>query len=230
MPDDRYVLPPKEQAAKDRVYAYLCVHAAPIMDILHTMSLRETYQKLTSTPQAASMGKILWVVAVREIFDQTQPGGSSPVGSWESIDQMRMMAASDIRLQVADYVGDIWRDKQGEAVDCRIAINQFIRDGLRETGIEDSEPHFLTESMAVMMEAAMEGLIVAHECWGVDGLNPDEQRLRDALEENAEAYEPHNPWRKDDRKTIEEGTKSVVANFEKMIVGFRKEVEDGQGN
>jgi len=230
MPDDRYVLPPKEQAAKDRVYAYLSVHAAPIMDILHTMSLRETYEKLTSTPQAASMGKILWVVAVREIFDQTQPGGSSPVGSWESIDQMRMMAASDIRLQVADYVSDIWRDGEGVAVDCRNAMNEFITHGLREIGVEGGRPHFLTESMAQLMEAAMEGLIVAHECWGTDGLNPDAQRLRDALEENAEAFEPHNLWKKDDKETIVNGTKSVVANFEKMIVGFRKEVEDGQGN
>tara|TARA_B100000586_G_scaffold112872_1_gene81306 strand:- start:1205 stop:1897 length:693 start_codon:yes stop_codon:yes gene_type:complete len=230
MPDDRYVLPPKEQAAKDRIYAYLTTNASPIMDVLHTMSMKETAEKLTHSPNMMSLGKIMWVVAIREIFDQSDPGGGSPVGTWESIDKMRMMASSDIRLQVAEYVSDIWMDKEGEAVDCRIAVNHLVENGLHEICGGREAPHFLGQAMGDIMVAAMEGLITAHECFGEDGIQPDEDRLRFALESNAEAYAPEHPWMKDDEDMIVSGASKVVANFEKLCKDFRKEVNDGESN
>ena len=230
MPDDRYVLPPREQAAKDRIYGYLSVSAQPIMDVLNTMSMKDTTDKLIASPNMMSLGKILWVVAIREIFDQSYPGGESPVGTWESIDKMRMMAQSDIRLQVAEYVSDIWMEKEGEAVDCRIAVNHLVDKGLHEICGGDDAPHYLGQAMGDIMVAAMEGLITAHECFGEDGLQPDEDRLRLALESNAEAYAPSKPWKKDDKETIVNGSIKVVANFDKLCNDFRKEVNDGEAN
>lgn len=224
-PDERYILPPKEQAAKDRVYAYLSVHAAPIMDVLHTMSLKETAAKFTDNPQVCSMGKILWITAVREIFDQTQPGGMSPVGSWQSIDEMRMMAAADIRLQVAGYISDIWQDKEGVAVDCQIAINKLITEGLKEICGGMDGPHYLGQCMSDMLVAAMDGLIVSHECFGEDGVQPDKDRLKVALEDNANAYEPEVRWAKDDEDVVVSGSKRIVRNFERIVTEMKEEVE-----
>jgi hypothetical protein len=230
MPDDRYVLPPKQQAAKDRIYGYLSVAGQPIMDVLHTMSMKESAEKLAKSPNMMSLGKVMWVVTIREIFDQTDPNGESPVGTWESIDKMRMMASSDIRLQIAEYVGDIWQDKEGEPVDCRIAVNHLVDNGLHEVCGGKEAPHYLGQAMGDIMIAAMEGLIVAHECFGEDGLQPDRDRLNLALESNAEAYAPEHPWMKDDKEMIVSGAIKVVANFERMCSDFRKEVEDGEGN
>ena len=230
MSDDKHKIPPKQAAAKDRVYAYLAGAAPEVMDILHEVSVAETAKLLTANPHTCSMCKILMITAVREIFDQVDPTGGSPVGKWEHIDHMRMMAGADIRMQCAEYVSDIWREGQGSAVDCRIALNKFIENGVLQVA-EDKDtgkPHWKLQAMGDIMTSALEGLITAYECFGEEGANPDPDRLKKALDENAQAYLPESSLiDQSDREAVVKLAAEVCGSFETLCTELRKEAENG---
>jgi len=124
MLDDKFRLCAAEQAARDRVYGYLA-NCPEIMDVINEPSFEKTAEMMSDI-RMCSLGKIFWVVAVREIWQQTYPDMESPVGTWESIDRTRMLASSDVRVQCAQMAMMIFDKHDNSIVDVRIELENYL--------------------------------------------------------------------------------------------------------
>lgn len=127
--DDKFRLSAAEIAARDRVYAYLA-NCPEIMDVINEPSFEKTAEMMSDI-RVCSLGKIFWVVAVREIWQQTYPGTESPVGTWESIDRTRMLASSDLRVQCAQVAMAMFEKHDNSSVDVRIECQKYC-EGMLE--------------------------------------------------------------------------------------------------
>ena len=114
MLDDNFNLPYSEMAARDRLYGYLKREGAGIMTVLMEPSLKKTIDLLKADMQTASLVKIFCIVAIREVWQQTEPMEESPVGTWESIDNMRQCAQQDVRVQAAQLACDMHTHHSGQ--------------------------------------------------------------------------------------------------------------------
>ena len=121
--DDKFRLSAAELAARDRVYGYLA-NCPEIMDMINEPTFEKTAEMMSDI-RMCSLGKIFWVVAVREIWQQTYPGTISPVGTWESIDRTRMMASSDIRVQCAQTAMAMFDKHDYSVVDVQIECDKY---------------------------------------------------------------------------------------------------------
>lgn len=124
--DDKFRLSAAETAARDRVYAYLS-GCPEIMEVINEPSFEKTAEMMTNV-RMCSLGKIFWVVAVREIWQQVSPGDVSPVGTWETIDKTRMLAGSDVRVQCAQTAMAMFDKHDYSIVDVRIELDKYVTE------------------------------------------------------------------------------------------------------
>ena len=120
-------LPPAENAARDRIYAFLA-GCPEVMDFLNEKD-EDLVRNLLDNPAKLSIAKIFVTVAVREMWvqnDRPIDHSDCPVGDWPTIDKFRLEALGDVRIQCAKLAVDLCNEHDGQAVDIRIATEKMI--------------------------------------------------------------------------------------------------------
>lgn len=120
-------LPPAENAARDRVYAFLA-ECPEVMDFLNEKD-EDLVRNLLDNPAKLSIAKIFVTVAVREMWvqnDRPIDYSDCPVGDWQTIDKVRLEALGDVRIQCAKLAVELCNEHDGQAVDIRIAAEKMI--------------------------------------------------------------------------------------------------------
>jgi len=153
MLDDDFKLPHSEVAARDRIYGYLKREGAGIMNVLMEPSLEKTLDLLKADIQTASLVKIFCIVAIREVWQQTEPMEESPVGTWESIDAMRQQAQQDVRVQAAQLACNMHTHHSGQPFECRQEVERYC------TGLDAHTENPVALGLSKLLPVCMERLI-----------------------------------------------------------------------
>jgi hypothetical protein len=212
MLDDKYRLCAAEQAARDRVYAYLS-NCPEIMDIINEPSFTKTAEMMKQI-KVCSLTKIFCVVAVREIWQQTYPDVVSPVGTWESIDSMRMLASSDFRVQAAQTAVAMWDHHEWNEADTRIELEKYL-EGIESGGFDNPVASALFKFLPLVVERLMQ---ITNNLEGDERIAAAEKFCTEFHND-----EEFNPFEKD----FDEKVDKLCAHFSRKIESFEKEENDG---
>lgn len=215
MLDDKFRLCAAEQAARDRVYAYLA-NCPEIMDVINEPSFDKTAEMMKDI-RNCSLTKIFCVVAVREIWQQTYPDQESPVGTWESIDRTRMLASSDVRVQATQTAMSMFQHHDQNVVDVRIECEKYI------ASLEDHLDNPVAWAIGELLPLVVERMCMLHE-----STDCQEERIAQAEKfctefDNSEEF---NPCADNFREKVTQ----LCESFRKKIQELneeRKEENDG---
>ena len=212
--DDKFRLSAAEVAARDRVYAYLS-NCPEIMDVINEPSFEKTAEMMTDI-RLCSLGKIFWVVAVREIWQQTYPDKTSPVGTWQTIDRTRMLASADIRVQCAQTAMAMFDHHEFSTVDVRIECGKMVAD--LEAHVDNPIAWAIKEFLP---------LVVERLCQMTDSDDDKELKLIEAEKfcKEFDNHEDYNPADDD----FKEKVAGLCESFRKKISEF-EEGKDGNND